>query len=455
MVINTFLSRLLASALFFITSIFCAFSQPPGPLATRNVQTDPHTILPQYVSESDSAYQWEIIQRSTTNKGTFFQLSLVSQRWRNIRWKHNLFVFFPVSYSSTTGFLSLQMSFEPDQAYTGLLQAAQATGMPCAILGDVPNQPLFDGKWEDELLNYTFERYLQTGEGTWPLLLPMVKGAVRAIDALQALTKQQAFPILEHFILAGHSKRGHTAWLTAAVDKRVTGLVIQGFNTLNSVAQIPHYLAVYGELNQSALAAKKVIEQINTNQGQNLLQIVDAYTYRDQLMLPKLLIVGTNDDYTPVDALNLYWSGLRGSKSVLSLTNTDHVGANNDARLFPTAYAFIQATAKGETLPNLQSNLEQQKGKIKLIITTDESASTARVWRTHSSTQDFRESQWVAQSVVLTVDSIAQKKKPFKWFVLEIDEPASGYMALIGEVEFANQSKNFILSTIPYVIKSR
>ncbi|WP_370697202.1 PhoPQ-activated protein PqaA family protein [Fibrella musci] len=445
----------MTSILLFIASTFIAFSQSPGTLVTREVPAKPHTILPQYVSESDSAYQWEIIQRSNTNKGTFFQLSLVSQRWRNIRWKHNLFVFFPVSHSSTTGFLSLQMSFEPDQAYTGLLQAAQATGMPCAILCDVPNQPLFGGKWEDELLNYTFERYLQTGEGTWPLLLPMVKGAVRAIDALQALTKQQAFPILEHFILAGHSKRGHTAWLTAAVDKRVTGLVIQGFNTLNSLAQIPHYFAVYGELNQSALAAKKVIEQINTERGQNLLQIVDAYTYRDQLMLPKLLIIGTNDDYTPVDALNLYWPGLRGSKSVLSLTNADHVGANNDARLFPTAYAFIQATAKGEVLPTLQSNLDQKKGKIKLIITTDESASSACVWRAHSSTQDFRESQWATQSSVLSVESIAQKGRSFKRFVLEIDEPASGYTTLIGEVEFNKQPKNFLLSTIPYVIKSK
>jgi PhoPQ-activated pathogenicity-related protein len=455
MFVNTFLNRSLTSVLLLSIGTFSAFSQSPVNLATREVQIEPHAILSQYISEPDSVYHWEVIQRSITDKGAFFQLSLVSQKWRNIRWKHSLFVFFPVSYSSTTGFLSLQMVFNPDQAYTGLLQAAEATGIPCAMLCDVPNQPLFDGKREDELLNYTFERYLQTGEVTWPLLLPMVKGTVRAMDALQALSKQDDFPIIEHFIVAGHSKRGHTAWLTAAVDKRVTGLVVQGFNTLNSSAQIPHYLAIYGEPDQSVLAAKKVIEQINTPRGQNLLQIVDAYTYRDRLMLPKLVIIGTNDDYTPVDALNLYWPGLPGSKSVLSLPNADHVGANNDARLFPTAYAFIQATAKGEILPNLQSNLEQKKGRIKMIITADESALTARIWRAHSLTQDFREGQWVAQSLVLADDSVPQKGKYCKRFEVEIDEPVSGYTTLIGEVEFNKQTKHFLLSTIPYVIKSK
>ncbi|RRB06304.1 PhoPQ-activated protein PqaA family protein [Larkinella rosea] len=435
-----------------VLSYFHAFPQLTKKSGTPASNQSAKEILPQFVNASDSTFTWNLTLRVNSPQGTFIALSLQSQTWRTIPWKHQLYIFFPASTSSQTGFLTLQMDFDANQAQAGLQQLAQATGVPCAILCDIPNQPLFDGKEEEELLNYTFEQFLSTKDTTWPLLLPMVKATVRAMDVLQTASQQHHLPLLNRFIVAGHSKRGHTAWLTAAVDQRVAGLIAQGFNTLNSAAQIPHYFATYGALDQSALAAKRVIEQIITPAGQQLLQIVDAYNYRQQLTMPKLVIVGTNDDYTPVDALNLYWPGLSGSKSVLSLSNTGHVGANHDARLYPSAHAFIERVAHGKPMPIVESKLDSTPQGYRLIVTTKDSAVSARVWIAHSSTRDFRNANWEMKPVTLLTSATGQKEIPIRQqYQFDLEKPASGHQAIIAEVEFEYSSRRFWLSTIPYI----
>jgi len=419
-------------------------------------QQSAHTILPQYVNAPDSTFTWALTQQVNSPQGTFLALSLQSQTWQSIPWKHRLFVFFPTAVSARTGFISLQIDFEAKLAQTALEQLARATGVPCAILCDVPNQPLFDGRQEEELLNYTFDQFLATRDSTWPLLLPMVKATVRAMDVLQAASQRHRLPFLNQFIVAGHSKRGHTAWLTAAVDPRVAGLIAQGFNTLHSAVQIPHYLATYGRLDQSALAAKRVIEQIATPRGKQLLEIVDAYTYRQQLTMPKLVIVGTNDDYTPVDALNLYWPGLSGNKSVLALPNTGHVGANHDPRLYPSAYAFIQRVAQGKTMPQVESTLYPTSRGSRLVITTKDSAVAARVWIARSPTLDFRDAQWEMKSIALMSSTVVQNGgHTQRSYQIDLKKASSVNQAIFAEVEFAYVNQRFWLSTIPYVLKRR
>ena len=65
---------------------------------------------------------------------------------------------------------------------------AELLRAPVAVLRQVPFQPLFDRR-EDALIAYTFDQYLDIGEPDWPLLLPMVKSAARAMDAVQEFAR--------------------------------------------------------------------------------------------------------------------------------------------------------------------------------------------------------------------------------------------------------------------------
>lgn len=64
----------------------------------------------------------------------------------------------------------------------------------------------------------------------WPMRLPMTKGAVKCMDAVQEFTLQlhqnnsRITPVKE-FSVAGASKRGWTAWTVAAVDSRVISMM--------------------------------------------------------------------------------------------------------------------------------------------------------------------------------------------------------------------------------------
>ena len=283
--------------------------------------------LLEFIKRPDPAFSWKLKGKTETAQGIVYDLHLVSQVWQGVAWEHEVQVFLPKDVQPTaTMFLWNQGGTSNFGSMVMGMEMARKMKAPVAFLYGVPNQPLLDGKHEDALIAETFVRYLDTKDPSWPLLFPMVKSLTRAMDALQQFARQEWKIEVTHFVVSGGSKRGWTAWLSAAVDPRVKALVPCVFDTLNMQAQLSHQLQSYGKYSEMIVdyTKRSLVPVPNTEDARKLWMMVDPWFYRDRLKQPKMIVNGSNDPYWTQDALNLYWDDLKGDKWVLYVPNAGH-----------------------------------------------------------------------------------------------------------------------------------
>jgi PhoPQ-activated pathogenicity-related protein len=364
--------------------------------------------LEQYVSAPDSSYSWHEVSAGRIGTSEFVEAILTSQTWRGIVWRHQLFIIKParLDMPHRQAFLYIDGGNWNPQYERGIGAAlppdakvfahlAETLHAPLALVRQVPFEPIF-GLREDALVAYTFDQYLKTGEGDWPLLLPMVKSAARAMDAAEQIALQHWGIPIERFTVAGASKRGWTSWLVAAVDRRVASVAPMVIAMLDMPAQIDLQRQTFGALSQQVhdYEALRLPERLDTPLGRDLVSIVDPMSYRAQLTMPKLILLGTNDPYWPVDALKLYWSALPAEKRVLDLPNQTHDLKDMD-RLIGSLSALYRYSARNQVLPQLSWSFgDVSQGQLQLSVHANREPVRALAWTASSASRDFRESRW-------------------------------------------------------------
>ncbi len=409
--------------------------------------------LQDYVARPDESFKWVERRRGEAGGGSFVELILTSQKWHDVVWRHQLFIYKPAEVRDRSRAMlviaggrwrdELAQPANPETdklpGEAALVAAlAQQIGSPVAVLLQVPQQPIFDGLVEDQAISYTFAKYLETEDATWPLLLPMVKSAVRAMDAMQGWTKEQWQLELKKFTVAGASKRGWTTWLTAAVDERVAALAPMVIDTLNMGPQMKHQLATWGKFSEQIhdYTERGIQNHLATERGEALRGIIDPYSYRAALVQPKLILLGTNDRYWPLDALNLYWEGLSGEKYVLYCPNQGH-GIRDFPRVVGTVSALHRAAAGELKLPKLSWKLTEADGKLTLHVESDAAPREVSAWVATAPTRDFRDAKW---------ESHPAESRAGAWYY-ELPMPEKGFAAMFGEAVFATDKLPFYLST--------
>lgn len=407
-----------------------------------------------YVKKPEPAYAWKLKGKHDLPAGTVYDLQLVSQAWQGITWEHQLQVYQPKGVKPASTLLLWNQGGRASVGSMGFgLDLARKMNAPCAFLYGIPNQPLLGGKKEDALIAETFVRFLDSKDENWPLLFPMAKSVTRAMDAVQALADREGWAKIDRFLITGASKRGWTAWLTAAADARVVGIAPMVFDNLNFFAQMPHQIEVWGGYSEQIgdYTEQNLQEKMNTERGFHLTRVIDPYTYRDRLGLPKLIINGSNDRYWATDALNLYWDALLPPKWVLYVPNYGH-SLEDYTRVFHACTAFTRAVAAGRALPHLEWSFAPSADSLRLTVTADTEAKEARIWVARAATKDFRASRW--EAVPMRRESAPEGHAAA--LVGEVETPASGYLAAFGEVAFTQEEgRPFTLSTQPSIVGSR
>lgn len=403
--------------------------------------------LLEYVNKPEPRFAWRLKGQRELLGAKVYDLELTSQVWQSIPWTHDLVVLVPPGVEpAATMLLYNQGGKASDKSLLMARSLAAKMKAPVAFLYGIPNQPLFNNLREDALIAETFVRYLDTKDGSWPLLFPMAKSLVKAMDALQAFAKREWKKEVKSFVVSGGSKRGWTTWLTAASDPRVKAIIPIVIDTLNMQKQMPYQLESYGAYSRMIhdYTERKLVPMPKTPEAEKLWRMVDPWHYRERVKVPKLILNGTNDPYWTQDALNLYWDDLPGEKWVSYVPNAGHDlqqklpgGKTDFTRAINNIAAFAKAQVFDLRLPKMSWAHGDAGGKHLVSVTSDVAPKAARLWVADAPTRDFRKSTWNEKPVTLDKGGVKA----------EVDAPASGCRVFLVECEYDLDGLRYYLTT--------
>ncbi|QDU79431.1 PhoPQ-activated pathogenicity-related protein [Polystyrenella longa] len=402
------------------------------------------TALDDYVSKSDDSYQWEVFSDEIRDGVRVVIIDMVSQNWRTTEdvdrteWRHWLTLCIPEKVDSRIGTLIISGGANGKSARTPRIAfpIAQATNTVVAELGMVPNQPLIfhgDGikRSEDEIVAYTWDQYIKTGDVSWPIRNPMVKSAVRALDTMTAFMASDAGgqQKVDQFIVGGASKRGWTTWLTGALDDRVVAIMPIVIDVLNTDISMRHHFESYGFYAPSVgdYAQNRIMERMNHPRVKELYELVDPYYYRDRLDMPKLVLNASGDQFFLPDSSQFYWEHLIGDNYLRYVPNADHSLRDSDA--METASAFVHLIAHDKPIPKIDWT-EGEDGS--LIVTAEGKPKEVKMWQAHNEeSRDFR-----LEKLGPKYESTTLKANSDGNYIGKIDTPAKGWTAYFVEVTY-------------------
>ena len=396
--------------------------------------------------QPDPTYSWKVVREAGTDGLKQWVVDLKSQTWRTGKdvdrpvWQHWLIVVKPEKVTSNTALLFIvggANGGDPPQSADGrTLAIAKATGSVVAELKIVPNQGLVfhnDGhsRKEDDLIAYTWDQFLKTGDETWPARLPMVKSAVRAMDCVQEFlaSGQGGGHKIDKFVVAGGSKRGWTAWCTAAVDRRVKAAIPIVIDVLNVTKSMKHHVAAYGKYSLAIndYYQHKIMQRTNDPRLGKLYEIVDPYSYRDRLTLPKFIVNSAGDEFFLPDSSQFYFDDLKGEKYLRYVPNSNHSLKDTDA--IESIIAFHDTVRRGAARPKFSWTFGKN-GAIQ--VRSETKPKEVLLWQaTNPEARDFR----------LAVIGKAYRSEPLvdqgtSTFVANLKAPPKGWTAAFVELTY-------------------
>jgi PhoPQ-activated pathogenicity-related protein len=467
-----FLWQSLLSFLFFYYPT--SYAQAPNDCQTIDFSQHPESVLSCYMQQPEQASRKLIetkkLGQVTINKYVFTSLFWPSASTSNAgtHWQHSLTIYRPDTLKHTQALLFIQGGTRNKIAIQGMDEdtlfsmVASATQSTIVNLKDIPNQYLtFDDgipRKEDGIIAYSWNQYLNNPHTNafWPAHLPMAKATIKAMDIVQAITKNSSVPVSD-FILVGASKRGWTAWLSLVADDRVKSIIPIVIDVLNMRQNFQHIHDFYG---QWPIALKDYLEQgviqhFNTKEFDQLSMVEDplAYksnavdTYLDRLSKPKYIIAASQDQFFPPDAGQQYISQLPGKNYYRLTPNQSH--GINPAILIPAILGYYLAILDNSAIPALTWQVAKD-GSLEQV-STEQKPIAAKLWvATNPDKRDFRPETGIKYQAT---DLNGQCNSQGCIYKITLPKPAKGYSSAFVELSFTKPN-DFVLTTPAFIVQS-
>lgn len=406
------------------------------------------TELDDYIAKPDPSYAWQLVNTLPGKGYTTYVLRLQSQTWRSEPevnqplWWHWLTIVKPDEVKSNKALLFIGGGSNknpdeiPSRAQTMFSAPAVATKSIVCELSQTPNQPLIfnnDGqrRSEDDLIAYTWDKVMTTGDATWSARMPMVKGAIKAMDATQEFLKspEGGGLAIDQFVVAGGSKRGWTTWLVGATDKRVAAIIPFVIDVLNVGKSMKHHHAAYGFWAPAVgdYVNHKITERTDTPEDKFLMSFEDPYSYRHRLTMPKYVVNAAGDQFFLPDSSQFYFDDLVGEKYLRYVPNTDHGLGGSDAP--QSLQAFYNSILQGTPRPKF-SWTKAEDGT--LTVKCETQPKEVKLWQaTNPEARDFR-----LETIGRAYTSTDLKPQADGTYVGKVDAPAKGFTAFFIEMTF-------------------
>ena len=297
-----------------------------------------------YIESTKNEFSYEIEDIIYEEEWTGFHIKMISGEWldkkkvEDVEWSHYVDIVIPKETLTETGIMFIDGGVK-DETYFRLdsisISYALKTKSIIVNIHNIPAQPINflasdqENFYEDDLIAFAWSQFLERGakkkDIEWLPRLPMTRAVVRSMDLAQEIALQNSKELSE-FVVSGASKRGWTAWTTAAVDDRIVGVVPMVIDMLNLVPSFENHFRSYGEFSPAVQEYVKynIPDWMGTEEFKVLMSYVEPYSFKDKFTMPKYIINAGSDEFFSTDSWRFYYEELPENKLIRYVPNANH-----------------------------------------------------------------------------------------------------------------------------------
>ena len=426
-----------------------------------------YTSMSDYIESTKNEFSYDIQEVIYEENWTGYHIKMISGEWLDskkvdqVEWWHYVDIIIPKQTTSSTGIMFIDGGEKSDDYFRLDAQSignAIKTEAVIVNVSNIPFQPLNflsseqDSFEEDDLIAFAWNKFLKQGakqkDVEWLPRFPMTRAIVRAMDLAQEIVLQNDI-VVKDFVVSGASKRGWTAWTTAAVDSRVKAVVPMVIDMLNLVPSFENHYRSYGEFSPAVqeYVNYNIQDWLGTEEFKVLMSYIEPFSFIDKFTMPKYIINAGSDEFFSTDSWRFYYDKLPGEKIIRYVPNKNH---SLDGRyLTEDLVSYFYRVINDIEIPSLSWNLSDNK----LIAELDyDGEYDVSVWTAKNDNgRDFRLWEEGELWEETSIGKLANNK-----YELNVNSNFKGYKATMIEFTIDPESEfPLIISTGPFVFPEK